>query len=73
MPLVKIDPEIMGGTPCFNGTRVPVDYLFNTLERGESLDAFLDGFPSVAREHALAVLEAAKDHMIATALRVDAA
>ena len=54
------DPEILGGTPCFIGTRVPVDSLIDYLEAGDSLDEFLDNFPSVSREAAIAALEEAK-------------
>ena len=59
--VVHSDPEIMGGTPVFVGTRVPVQSLFDYLEAGESLDEFLDDFPSVAREVAVAVLEQARE------------
>ena len=54
------DPEIMGGTPVFTGTRVPVQNLLDYLEGGESIEDFLDAFPSVQREHVIAVIEAAK-------------
>jgi uncharacterized protein (DUF433 family) len=54
------DPEILGGTPCFSGTRVPVDSLIDYLEASESLDEFLDNFPSVSREAAITALEEAK-------------
>ncbi len=57
---INIDPEIMGGTPVFNGTRVPVQTLFDYLEGGDSLDEFLDDFPSVTKEQAIEVLEMAK-------------
>jgi len=53
---INVDPEIMSGTPVFEGTRVPVDALLNNLEAGVSLDEFLENFPSVSREQALAVL-----------------
>jgi uncharacterized protein (DUF433 family) len=53
---IKIDPEIMSGTPVFEGTRVPVDALLNNLAAGISLDEFLENFPTVNREQALAVL-----------------
>ena len=52
--VVHSDPEIMGGTPVFVGTRVPVYNLFDYLERGHSLDEFLDAVPSVSREQAIA-------------------
>ena len=58
--VVVSDPEILGGTPCFRGTRVPVDSLIDYLEAGDSLDEFLDSFPSVSREAAIAALEEAK-------------
>jgi uncharacterized protein (DUF433 family) len=54
---INIDPEIMSGTPVFEGTRVPVDALMNNLAAGVSLDEFLQNFPTVNREQALAVLK----------------
>ena len=59
--VVVSDPEILGGTPCFRGTRVPVDSLIDYLEAGDSLDEFLDNFPSVSHEAAIAALEEAKE------------
>jgi uncharacterized protein (DUF433 family) len=56
--LVTSDPEILGGTPVFAGTRVPVESLFDYLESGDSLDVFLDDFPTVNKSQAVAVLEA---------------
>ena len=58
--IVISDPEILGGTPCFRGTRVPVDSLIDYLEAGDTLDEFLENFPSVTREAAIAALEEAK-------------
>ncbi|HEX8665595.1 MAG TPA: DUF433 domain-containing protein [Beijerinckiaceae bacterium] len=58
------DPEIMGGTPVFCGTRVPVQTLLDYLEAGESIDDFLAGFPSVTREQVIAFLEQAKDRLV---------
>jgi uncharacterized protein (DUF433 family) len=58
--LIVRDPEILGGTPVFRGTRVPLQALFDYLEGGESLEEFLEGFPSVSREMAIATLEDAK-------------
>ncbi len=55
--VVKIDPEIMSGTPCFAGTRVPARTLIDYLEGGDTLDEFLDQFPSVSREQAVKYLE----------------
>ena len=59
------DPEIMGGTPVFTGTRVPVQNLVDYLEGGESIDDFLAGFPTVKREQVMAFLEAAKEKLLA--------
>jgi uncharacterized protein (DUF433 family) len=58
----------MGGTPVFIGTRVPVQTLLDYLEGGETLDDFLEGFPTVSREQVVAFLEEAKDRMVAAAL-----
>ena len=58
--LITIDPEIHSGTPVFVGTRVPVKTLFDHLEAGDSLEVFLDDFPSVTREVAVALLEEAR-------------
>ena len=65
--LVWVDPERMSGTPCFRGTRVPVQALLDHLEGSSTLDDFLGGFPSVTREQAVAFLELAKDHLLAEA------
>ena len=66
-PLIHRDPNILGGTPVFVGTRVPVQTLLDYLEAGDSLDDFLEQFPSVLREHAVAVLELAKEMLAASA------
>jgi len=66
-PVVHSDPEILGGTPVFVGTRVPLRNLFDYLEQGHSLDQFLDAFPSVSREQAIAALEAAHEVLTAGA------
>jgi uncharacterized protein (DUF433 family) len=58
--LITVDPEVHSGTPVFVGTRVPVKTLFDHLEAGDSLDVFLDDFPSVTREVAVALLEEAR-------------
>ncbi len=58
------DPEILGGTVVFVGTRVPVRSLFDYLERGRTVDYFLESFPSVKREQCLAALEEAKEHAV---------
>lgn len=59
-PVVHRDPDILGGTPVFVGTRVPVKNLFDYLEAGDSLDQFLQSFPSVTREQAVAALKLAR-------------
>jgi uncharacterized protein (DUF433 family) len=56
-PVVLSTPEIMGGTPVFPGTRVPVQTLLDYLEAGDTIDDFLAGFPTVTREHVIAFLE----------------
>lgn len=61
------DPEVLGGTPVFAGTRVPVRSLFDYLEGGESLDEFLRQFPSVRRDQAIAALDVARDSLLAGA------
>jgi uncharacterized protein (DUF433 family) len=63
--IVHSDPDILGGTPVFVGTRVPVQALIDYLEGGESIDDFLDGFPSVKREQVIAFLEEAKNSLLA--------
>ena len=63
--LIVRDNEIMGGTPVFSGTRVPVAMLFDYLEGGDSLEDFLRGFPSVSREKAEAVIRLAKEELLA--------
>lgn len=60
IPVVHSDPDILGGTPVFVGTRVPLKSLFDYLEAGDSLDEFLESFPSVSREQAVAALELAR-------------
>ena len=63
--LIERDPEKLGGTPVFAGTRVPVKNLFDYLEGGDSLDVFLDDFPTVMREQALGVLEEYREWIVA--------
>lgn len=60
LQIVHSDPEILGGTPVFIGTRVPVQTLLLYIEKGETLDEFLDNFPTVTREQAVAFLAEAK-------------
>ncbi|MFN2507144.1 MAG: DUF433 domain-containing protein [Chthoniobacterales bacterium] len=63
--LITVDPDILGGTPVFKGSRVPVKTLFEYLENDYSLDEFLDCFPSVTREMARAVLERSESALLA--------
>ena len=65
--VVKRDPDIMHGALCFSGTRVPVKNLFDYLEGSSSLEDFLEDFPTVSRERAVAVLEAARESLSADA------
>ena len=65
--VVRSDPEVLGGTPVFVGTRVPVQSLFDYLEGGETLDEFLRQFPSVKREQAVAALELARHSVLSSA------
>jgi len=62
--IVRVDPKVMSGTPVFTGTRVPVKNLLDYLAAGDSLERFLDHFPSVTREQAVAALELAGDLLI---------
>ncbi|MCC6356838.1 MAG: DUF433 domain-containing protein [Verrucomicrobiae bacterium] len=64
--IIAVDPGIMGGTPCFAGTRVPVQTLLDYLEGGDSVDEFLEGFPTVKREQVIAFLRAATERLLAT-------
>ena len=64
---IEHDPEILSGVAVFRGTRVPVRILFEFLAAGDSLDDFLDAYPSVTRERAVAVLEAAGDLLVSGA------
>ena len=57
MKVINIDKEILGGTPVFNGTRVPIKNLFDYLETGETIDDFLEDFPSVKREQIIKLLQ----------------
>jgi uncharacterized protein (DUF433 family) len=63
--LINRSDDILGGTPVFAGTRVPVQTLFDYLEEGDTLDEFLDDFPAVSREHAIKVLEKMKETFLA--------
>ena len=67
--VIRCDPEVLGGTPVFVGTRVPVKNLMDYLAAGDSLERFLEHFPSVTREQAVAALEVAKDLLTARTFR----
>jgi uncharacterized protein (DUF433 family) len=62
--VISRNPNVMGGTPVFCGTRVPVQTLLDYLEAGESIDEFIAGFPTVTREQVIEFLEAAKDRLV---------
>jgi uncharacterized protein (DUF433 family) len=64
--IVSTSPDVMGGTAVFAGTRVPVQTLLDYLEAGDTIDEFLEGFPSVSREQVIAFLEQAKDRLLET-------
>jgi uncharacterized protein (DUF433 family) len=66
-PIISASPDIMGGTPVFTGTRVPAETLLDYLKAGESIDDFLDGFPTVTREQVIALLEEAGKRVIGIA------
>ena len=63
-PLINVHPQIMSGAPVFMGTRVPIQNLFDYLEGGESLDEFLDDFPTVERDQVIALLETAQQILV---------
>lgn len=63
-PLINSSPDVMGGTPVFAGTRVPVQTLIDYIKGGESIDDFLEGFPTVTREQVLDFLEQAKEQIV---------
>jgi len=65
--VISTSPEVMGGTPVFAGTRVPVENLLDYLEGGETIDDFLEGFPSVTREQVIAMLEETRARVLAEA------
>jgi uncharacterized protein (DUF433 family) len=62
--VVEVNPKKMSGTPVFRGTRVPIQNLFDCLEDGETIERFLDQFPTVSREQALGVLELSKESLL---------
>jgi uncharacterized protein (DUF433 family) len=71
-PLITISPDYLSGEPVFTGTRVMVQTLFEYIEAGDPLDEFLEDFPNVTREHAIAVLEMARTSAIAEAAKAAA-
>ncbi|MGH9839884.1 MAG: DUF433 domain-containing protein [Blastocatellia bacterium] len=62
--VIEVDPEKMGGTPVFKGTRVPIQHLFDYIKGGDSLEVFLDHFPTVEREQALALMELIQERIL---------
>ena len=68
IPLISSNPERLGGEPCFTGTRVPVRALIDYVEGGHPLAEFLTDFPPVSREHAVAVLELARQALLSQAV-----
>jgi uncharacterized protein (DUF433 family) len=62
--IINSDPEVLGGTPVFSGTRVPIKSLFDHLESGDSIDDFLEGFPSVSRDQVIALLEISQERVL---------
>jgi uncharacterized protein (DUF433 family) len=64
--VVVVDPEILGGTPVFRGTRVPVKSLFDFIEKGDSIGEFLVNFPTVQREQVIVLLETARKKLVAS-------
>ena len=71
-PIVTINPSVMHGTPCFAGTRVAVQTLFDHLEAGYNVDGFLQQFPTVRREQVIGMLEQMKRHVERSAVAVSA-
>lgn len=66
--IISVAPDVMGGTPVFAGTRVPLQTFLDYMDAGETMDDFLEGFPTVTREQLVAFLEEAKDLMVANAV-----
>ena len=66
-PIISCSPDVMGGTPVFAGTRVPVQTALEYLEAGETIDDFLEGFPTVTRDQVIGLLEEAKELLVAKA------
>jgi uncharacterized protein (DUF433 family) len=63
-PIITISPDVLGGTPVFAGTRVPVQTLLDYLKGGDSIDEFLEGFPTVTREQVITFLEEAEEQIV---------
>ena len=61
---VSIDPEVMGGTPCFSGTRVPIQFLLDFLKAGDTIEAFLEDYPAVSRDVVVAYLNEGRDVLV---------
>ena len=66
-PMISVSPEVMGGTPVFMGTRVPIQTLMDYHKEGESIDDFLEGFPTVTREQVIGLLEEASNQLVGVA------
>jgi uncharacterized protein (DUF433 family) len=66
LKVITSDPEILGGTPVFEGTRVPLQTLIDYLQAGDSIDSFLEDFPTIKRDQVIEVLNAMKDQFIST-------
>jgi uncharacterized protein (DUF433 family) len=64
--VVTVDPDVLGGTPVFKGTRVPVQSLFDFLEAGDSIEEFLQNFPTVERDQVIALLHTAREKVMTT-------
>jgi len=68
--VITIDPNILSGTPVFSGTRVPVQYLFDYLKAGDSIDEFLENFPTVTREQVIIILKNAREKVKTTSEKI---
>lgn len=64
--IITVDPEILSGTPVFRGTRVPIQHLFDFLEAGDSIDEFLENYPTVQREQVIELLHTAREKVISS-------
>ena len=65
-PVISVSTDVLGGTPVFQGTRVPIKTLFDYLESGETIESFLTQFPSVTRQQVVAVLEESKKRLLSS-------